>query len=202
MLLSDLNILNRLVADDEQCIFISPLTDPIAQLGSSSLDVRLGTEFKVPMVIDTTCIDLTAPAEDIKRQITEYFRSERVHVGEPFVLHPGEFVLATTMEFIRLPRDIAARLEGRSSLGRLGIEVHSTAGFVDPGFEGSLTFELKNAGKLPVRLRPGLRVAQLCFFVVHDVQVPYNVRNQSKYGGMLDAELSRIHLDRELRRKP
>ncbi|MBI4717041.1 MAG: dCTP deaminase [Planctomycetes bacterium] len=200
MLLSDLQILERLVRDDPECIFVSPLIDPVLQLGPSSLDVRIGSEIKTPRVIGSTCIDLTASGEEIERQISQYFETRRVSPEEAFVLHPGEFALASTLEFIRLPRDIAARLEGRSSYGRLGIEVHSTAGFVDPGYDGNLTFELKNSGKLPVKLRPGLRVAQLCFFTVNDVQVPYNLRPQSKYGGLQGVGLSRIHLDMEVAR--
>lgn len=201
MLLSDIQILERLVAEDPECIFVSPLVNPLDQLGPSSLDVHLGATLQVPAVFDTSCIDLTLTKGEVKRQVDHYFRTEQVVVENGFVLHPGEFALGATLEFIRLPKDIAARLEGRSSFGRLGVEVHSTAGFVDPGFEGPLTFELKNSGRLPVKLTPGLRVAQLCFFAVSDVQVPYNLRKSSKYRDTLDAELSRIHLDREVRAK-
>ncbi len=198
LLLSDIQILERLVQDDERCIFVSPLIDPSAQIGPSSLDIRLAAVIRVPRPIAATCIDLTAKPEEIKRDIERYFQTQRVAPGDAFVLHPGQFALGSTLEFIRLPCDIAARLEGRSSLGRLGLEVHSTAGFVDPGFEGYLTFELNNVGNIPVRLYPGLRVAQLCFFTVMDVQVPYSKKLHSKYGGDLGPGLSRVYEDPEL----
>jgi len=110
------------------------------------------------------------------------------------VMHPGEFVLASTLEYFRLPRDLAGRLEGRSSLGRLGLQVHATAGFVDPGFHGNLTFELINSGSLPVRIAPGFRLGQMCFFPVQNVQVPY----EGKYAGSISAEASRIEEDSEI----
>ena len=112
------------------------------------------------------------------------------------MLHPGAFLLASTLEFIRLPRDIAGRLEGRSSLGRLGLQVHATAGFVDPGFEGTLTFELINSGKLPIRVFPGMRLGQICFFHVPEVQVPYG--KQRKYAHSVGVALTGIDKDREI----
>ena len=84
--------------------------------------------------------------------------------GQPFVLHPGEFVLGATYESVTLPDDVAARLEGKSSLGRLGLLTHSTAGFIDPGFEGNVTLELSNTATLPINLWPGMKIGQLCFF--------------------------------------
>lgn len=192
LLLSDVQIMRRLVEDDQRCIFVSPLVNPTAQIGPSSLDVHLGVEIKIPITADETHIDLTKMETN-----TSYFRVQRVGIDGAFVLHPGEFTLASTLEFIRLPQDIAARLEGRSSIARLGIAVHATAGFVDPGWEGQLTFELTNVGKLPVKLRPGLRIAQLCFFKISDCQVPYDLREASKYGGALGPGLSKIKEDSE-----
>ena len=122
----------------------------------------------------------------------------RIRPDGHVVLHPGEFTLASTLEFFRLPRDIAGRLEGRSSLGRLGLQVHATAGFVDPGFEGTLTFELINSGKLPLKISPGVRLGQICFFRVAEVQVGYLDKVNSKYGGRLGTEISRIHEDPEI----
>lgn len=196
--LSDLEILKRLVAPDDECIFVSPLVDPGVQLGPSSLDVRLGTELVVKRTTSSTHMDLSGSRSDLKARAREYSVVRRIGPAERFVLHPGEFTLAHTLEFIRLPRDIAARLEGRSSLGRLGLQVHATAGFVDPGYEGVLTFELINSGKLPVALKPGIRLGQLCFFSVQPVQIPYNKRNSSKYSGKLSVALSQIDEDREM----
>jgi dCTP deaminase len=99
---------------------------------------------------------------------------------------------------MRLPRDIAGRLEGRSSLGRLGLQVHATAGFVDPGFEGILTFELINSGKLPVRVFPGMRLGQICFFRVPDVQALYQKKRLSKYAGGLGVVFTQIQNDPEI----
>lgn len=201
LLLSDIQIMRRLVEEDEQCIFVSPLVNPAVQIGPSSLDVHLGVEIKIPITADETHIDLTKMDRSAGRgKKTSQFRVRRVGVDGAFVLHPGEFTLASTLEFIRLPRDIAARLEGRSSLARLGVSVHTTAGFVDPGFEGQLTFELTNVSKLPVRLEPGLRLAQLCFFKISACQVPYDVRKHSKYSGAFGPVLSKIAEDSEFGR--
>lgn len=196
-LLSDLEILDRLVRTDDSCIFLTPLIDPVEQIGPASLDVRLGTELRVARNIAIATIDLTGE-EDFQASKTLYYEARRVPADGSFVLHPGEFALASTLEYIRLPRDIAARLEGRSSMGRLGLIVHATAGFVDPGFEGALTFELANAGKVPVRLKPGLRLGQLCFIGVRDVQVGYMLKRSNKYGGKTGVEVTRAEEDVEV----
>jgi dCTP deaminase len=118
---------------------------------------------------------------ELEQQIKKSTTTWLIQPEEYFVLHPGEFALASTLEFICLPDDIAGRLEGRSTWGRLGLQIHATAGFVDPGFRGSLTFELINSGKLPIKLSPGLRLGQICFFRVHEVQVNYKMKKRSKY---------------------
>ncbi|MCG8409018.1 MAG: dCTP deaminase [Phycisphaerales bacterium] len=200
-LLSDLEILDRITRiDNDSCIFITPLIDPDVQLGPSSLDVRLSTKLEVPVTLDVTHIDLAVrrQADSVKARVERNFQSRAIEPEGRFVLHPGEFSLGSTLEFIRLPCDIAARLEGRSSIARLGLEVHSTAGFVDPGYEGELTFELKNVGRLPVVLRPGLRVAQLCFFRLSNVERPYNSKPHQKYGGSVGPRRSGIDKDPEL----
>lgn len=196
-LLSDLEILERLVAEEPYLVFVSPLIDPTTQLGPSSLDLRLGLDLVTTRVIASTHIDLTAGKQKLNEQKSRYMRKVRLRPNDDFVLHPGEFVLASTLEFIRLPMDIAGRLEGRSSLGRLGLQVHATAGFVDPGFEGSLTFELINSGKLPVKIFPGIRLGQLCLFKIKDVQVPYTKKSHSKYA-RLGVELTHIENDPEI----
>ncbi len=200
VMLSDMEILERLVAEGDDCIFVSPLIDLRAQLGPSSLDVRLGTELVTTKTSGNTHIDLGAGKESVEEQTTNYALVRQIAPDGYFVLHPGEFALAHTLEYIRLPRDIAARIEGRSSFGRLGLQIHATAGFVDPGFEGALTFELMNSGKLPVKLTPGVRLGQLCFFGVSPVQVSYMEKRYSKYGKRLGVELARIHEDPEVTR--
>lgn len=197
-LLSDLQILERLVAHDRKCVFVSPLINPRAQLGPSSLDVHLGTEICFAQTINRSELNLTASKAEIGSALSSYITKRSLGPDETFVLHPREFVLGATLEFVRLPKDIAARIEGRSSLGRVGLQVHATAGYVDPGFEGTLTFELINAGSLPLRILPGLRIAQLCFFKLQEVEVGYTDKEYSKYSGFLGAEVSRISDDPEI----
>lgn len=198
-LLGDIQILSRLVArNDVQLLFVSPLVSPLTQLGPSSLDVRLGTDVYVTATSTLSHLDLEVDRAVLERQKRQYFRRQRVGPDGEFFLHPGEFVLATTLEYFRFPRDIAGRLEGRSSLGRLGLQVHATAGFVDPGFEGNLTFELINSGNLPIRIAPGFRLGQLCFFPVSGVQVAYGDKPNAKYSGSISAEPSRIETDPEI----
>ena len=194
MLLSDLEILKRLTdPDPTRRIVITPLIDPVAQIGPSSIDVRLGVGFKVPVTSHVPYIDPYKPSFVAAR----YMRDVEVPVDEPFYIHPGEFVLATTLEYIHVPPDLGCRLEGRSSWGRMGLLVHATAGFIDPGFSGRVTFELYNAGRLPLLLKPGDRMAQLCFLNLTGVpQIPYDRRPESKYNQLLSVEGSRIWKDR------
>jgi dCTP deaminase len=123
----------------------------------SSVDVRLDRSFRL---FDNHKYPFIDPAEDQP----ELTRLISVDPGEPFILHPGEFALGSTFERISLPDDIAARLEGKSSLGRLGLLTHSTAGFIDPGFTGHVTLELSNVATLPIKLWPGMKIGQVCYF--------------------------------------
>ncbi|WP_084105189.1 dCTP deaminase [Demequina sp. NBRC 110056] len=123
----------------------------------SSIDVRLDKYFRVFDNHKYAAIDPSAEQPELTRLV-------EVKGDGPFVLHPGEFVLGSTYESVELPDDIAARLEGKSSLGRLGLLTHSTAGFIDPGFEGNVTLELSNMATLPINLWPGMKIGQLCFF--------------------------------------
>ena len=194
MLLSDLDILKRLVHPEPGMrIIITPLIDPLAQIGPSSLDVRLGVGFKVTVTSHLPSIDpYSKPSV-----AAQYMREIELPIGEPLYLHPGEFVLASTLEYIHVPRDLGCRLEGRSSWGRLGLLVHATAGFIDPGYSGNLTFELFNAGRLPIELKPGSRMAQLCFMSMSNTpRIPYDLRPESKYNRLLTAESSRIWRDK------
>ena len=130
--------------------------DP-AMVQPSSVDVRLDRYFRL---FDNHKYPFIDPAED-QPDLTHLIE---VAPDEAFVLHPGEFVLGSTFEQVTLPDDIAARLEGKSSLGRLGLLTHSTAGFIDPGFSGHVTLELSNVATLPIKLWPGMKIGQLCFF--------------------------------------
>ena len=195
MLLHDLDILRRLVHKDRsKRIVITPLSEPVKQIGPCSVDVRLGVSFKVPVTSHLGDID---PYSD-ETIADRYMTAMELPVGAPFFLHPREFVLACTLEYLRVPYDLACRLEGRSSWGRLGLLVHTTAGFIDPGFSGNVTFELYNAGRLPIKLKPGYRMAQLCFMQLVDTPaVPYDLRPESKYNRQLSAESSRIWTERK-----
>jgi dCTP deaminase len=126
-------------------------------LQPSSIDVRLDRFFRLFDNHRYAVIDPSTEQPDLTRLV-------EVEPDEPFVLHPGEFVLGSTFENVTLPDDVAARLEGKSSLGRLGLLTHSTAGFIDPGFNGHVTLELSNVATLPITLWPGMKIGQMCFF--------------------------------------
>jgi dCTP deaminase len=125
----------------------------------ASIDLRLGDSFRVFHNHRTTAIDLRDPPANLTEEVV-------VPPGETFVIHPGEFCLGRTLEWVQIPDDIVARIEGKSSLGRLGLIVHATAGFCDPGFEGTLTLELNNLTRVPIRLYPDLPIAQLSFMTL------------------------------------
>ncbi|MBU4337694.1 MAG: dCTP deaminase [Actinobacteria bacterium] len=152
MLLSDRDIRAELGAGR---VVLDPFDPEMVQ--PSSVDVRLDKFFRL---FDNHRYQVIDPAAE-QPELTHLVE---VPEGEPFVLHPGEFVLGSTYEQVTLPDDVAARLEGKSSLGRLGLLTHSTAGFVDPGFSGHVTLELSNVATLPILLWPGMKVGQLCFF--------------------------------------
>ena len=152
MLLSDRDIRAQL---DSGRIMLDPY-DPV-MIQPSSIDVRLDRFFRL---FDNHKYAVIDPAED-QPDLTHLVEPDG---DEPFVLHPGEFVLGSTYEAVTLPDDVAARLEGKSSLGRLGLLTHSTAGFIDPGFTGHVTLELSNVATLPIKLWPGMKIGQMCFF--------------------------------------
>ncbi len=150
MLLSDRDIRAEVEAGR---VKVEPFTEAMIQ--PSSVDVRLDRFFRVFENHKYSVIDPSIEQVDLTREIA-------VDADDHFILHPGEFVLASTYEVITLPDDIAGRLEGKSSLGRLGLLTHSTAGFIDPGFSGHITLELSNVANLPVKLFPGMKIGQLC----------------------------------------
>jgi len=153
----------------------------------ASVDFSLGNEFRVFRHTEVTHIDTK---KGVKEEMTELIKIPK---GKSFTIHPGEFVLATTIEKIVLPGDLMARLDGRSSLGRLGIVIHSTAGSVDPGFEGTLTLEMTNISKVPVVLWPGIKVCRLTFeTLTSPSEKPYHKRKTSKYKCQKGPCLSRI----------
>lgn len=181
---------------EEGKIVIDPLKDE-QQIQPSSVDMRLGDEFKVFKVIRKPYID-PKDGEDI----AEYMESSTVPEGEAFIIHPNEFALATTQEYVKVPDDLVARVEGRSSMGRLGVTMHVTAGYVDPGFEGRITLEISNIGAMPVALYPGQRVCQLVFeTMTTPAELPYgHPKRNSKYMKQLKPESSRVKLDYELKK--
>ena len=151
MILSDRSIREALAAGR---IVIDPLDDGAVQ--PSSVDLRLGPSFRVFR-------NHTLGHIDVKQDLSELTTLLEADEDDPFILHPGEFVLGCTLERVVLPADVVARLEGKSSLGRLGLLIHSTAGFVDPGFDGQLTLELSNVANLPITLYPQMRIGQISF---------------------------------------
>jgi dCTP deaminase len=157
-------------------------------LQPSSFDVRLDRFFRL---FDNHKYPYIDPAE----QQDDLTRLVEVKSDEAFILHPGEFVLGSTFEFVTLPDDVAARLEGKSSLGRLGLLTHSTAGFVDPGFKGHVTLELSNTATLPIKLWPGMKIGQLCFFkLTSPSEFPYGSdKYSSRYQGQRGPTASRSH---------
>ena len=181
---------------EEGKIVIDPLKDE-QQIQPSSVDMRLGDEFKVFKVIRKPYID---PKDE--EDIAEYMESSTVPEGEAFIIHPNEFALATTQEYVKVPDDLVARVEGRSSMGRLGVTRHVTAGYVDPGFEGRITLEISNIGAMPVALYPGQRVCQLVFeTMTTPAELPYgHPKRNSKYMKQLKPESSRVKLDYELKK--
>lgn len=181
MLLSDRDIRAGIEAGD---IALDPFDPGMVQ--PSSVDVRIDRFFRL---FDNHRYPFIDPAEEQP----ELTRLVEVGADEPFILHPGEFVLASTFEQVTLGTGYAARLEGKSSLGRLGLLTHSTAGFIDPGFQGHVTLELSNMATLPIKLWPGMKIGQLCFFrLSSDAEHPYgSAQYQSRYLGQRGPTASR-----------
>jgi dCTP deaminase len=156
----------------------------------SSVDMRVDRKFRVFHNARRPFIDVREPMDDLTELV-------EVSDDEPFILHPGEFVLGQTLERVRLPDDIVARLEGKSSLGRLGLLIHSTAGFVDAGWEGNLTLELSNVATLPITIYHGMPIGQISFMRMDSpVETPYGTdETGSKYQGQAEPTPSRFYLN-------
>ena len=174
--------IRRLV--EEGRIAIDPWDPGMVQ--PASVDLRLGESFRVFHNFRVPAIDLADPPTNLTEHIV-------VQEGDPFVIHPGEFCLGRTQEWVELPDDLVARIEGKSSLGRLGLIVHATAGFVDPGWKGTLTLEITNLTRVPIILWPGKPIAQLSFMTLdRPAERPYGHPDLgSHYHGQVDATESR-----------
>jgi dCTP deaminase len=185
MLLSDRDIREQL---ESGRVGLDPLD--LGMIQPSSIDVRLDKYFRL---FDNHKYPFIDPRED-QQELTQLVE---IADSEPFILHPGEFVLGSTYELVTLPDDIAARLEGKSSLGRLGLLTHSTAGFVDPGFSGHVTLELSNVATLPIKLWPGMKIGQLCFIKLSSAaEKPYgSTEYSSRYQGQRGPTASRSYLN-------
>jgi len=176
MILSDRDIKAALLAKQ---IVVKPKPDLYNQLGTSSLDLRLGYHFRVFKHRKKPFIDPLDP-ETISGMTEEVKISKK----EPYVIQPGEFVLSSVLEWVELPNNLSARIDGRSSLGRLGLVIHSTAGHIDAGFKGSITMELSNIGMMPIILYPKMRICQLVFEMLSSpTEQPYTERHDARYHG-------------------
>lgn len=174
MILSDTTLLRRLFSSKDG-LKIDHITDVDMQVQPASVDLRLAADFirvrKTPIGV----IDLLHPEQEI----------DRITADKNFIIEPGEFILAATQERVTVPNDLVGRVDGRSSLGRLGLVVHVTAGFIDPGFSGRITLELANFNPNPLRLHVGMRICQISFETLsEEVQRPYGPERGSKYVGV------------------
>jgi dCTP deaminase len=184
VILSDRDIRKQI---DSGRLVIEPFDERMIQ--PSSVDLRVDRTFRIFANTRYPYIDVRQPMEDLTEEVD-------VKDGEAFILHPGEFVLGSTLERVTLPDDLVARIEGKSSLGRLGLLIHSTAGFVDAGWSGHLTLELSNVANLPITIYPGMKIGQLCLFeMTSPAERPYGDRG--KYQGQRGPTPSRFYEDFE-----
>ena len=178
MVLSDRSIREQLAAGR---LVIDPWDEEMLQ--PSSVDVRVDADFRVFHNNRRAHIDVKEPNDDLTEVVS-------ITDGEAFILHPGEFVLGSTLERVALPDDLVARLEGKSSLGRLGLLIHSTAGYVDPGFDGMITLELSNVARLPISIYPGMPIGQISF---QQLTTPVDRPYRGKYQGQRGPTASSYH---------
>lgn len=183
---------------DDEVIIIVPKPDT-SMISGVSVDIRLGNEFRVFQDHTAPFVDLSAPKSEVQQAMNSIM-SEEIHIadGDAFFLHPGELALAVTYESVTLPDNIVGWLDGRSSLARLGLMVHVTAHRIDPGWSGQIVLEFFNSGKLPLALRPKMKIAALNFETMSSSAArPYNKRQDAKYKGQKGAVASRISEDDE-----
>ncbi|MFP6594066.1 MAG: dCTP deaminase [Dehalococcoidia bacterium] len=190
MVLSDRSIKEALAA---RRIVIDPLNERDIQ--PASVDLHLDKSILVFR-------NSSKPYIDVREDMTDLTERQEIPGDKPFILHPGEFILGGTTERIELPNDIVARLEGKSSLGRIGLVIHSTAGYIDPGWKGNLTLELTNVARLPITLYSGMRIGQISFQrMTTEVDRPYGSSELgSRYQGQSEPTTSRLHIDFDERR--
>ncbi|MCB0873181.1 MAG: dCTP deaminase [Thermoleophilia bacterium] len=178
MVLSDRTIREQIAAGR---LVVDPFDDALIQ--PSSIDVRVDAGFRVFQNSRQPYIDVRNPSPDLTDLVT-------ASPDEPFILHPGEFVLGSTLERIGIPDDLVGRLEGKSSLGRLGLLIHSTAGYIDPGWDGQITLELSNVARLPITIYPGMPIGQISFLTLTTpVDAPY----RGKYHGQVGPTASEYY---------
>ncbi len=182
MILSDVTIREEIKAGR---ILIDPFDESCVQ--PSSIDLHVDAQFRV-------FANSRYPYIDVRREMPDLTELVEVTEGDPFILHPGEFVLGSTLERVGIPDDLVARLEGKSSLGRLGLLIHSTAGYVDPGWDGYLTLELSNVANLPITIYPTMKIGQISFFRLSTpAERPYgSSQTKSKYQGQRGPTASRF----------
>jgi len=174
---------------EEGRLVVEPLEDRDIQIQPAWIDLRLGNRFHIFKITSTPFIDTRTDSESQTEKLT-------VEDGDPFVIHPGEFILGSIKEYIKMPPDLMGVVDGRSSLGRLGIVIHSTSASINPGWEGEFVLEITNIGKMPVAVYPGQRIAKL---VLHRLsspaERPYNVRKEAKYNKEKDVTATKAHED-------
>ena len=184
MILSDRDIKAEIATGK---LKVENMSDPALQIQPSGIDIRLGNEFRIFKSISIPYIDPRNPVEN-------YTESIQIEDDKPFILHPGEFVLASTKEYIGMPTHLVGILDGRSSLGRLGVTVHTTASGINPGWEGRITLEVTNIGKIPIALYPGMRIAKLTFArLTSEPDIPYGKRGNEKYQKQTGLDESKLH---------
>ena len=184
MILSDVDIKREV---KRKHLIITPFD--LSSIQPASYDVRLGNEIRIYRNITNAYLDV----RDNPRNFMELVRIKK---GDPMILHPREFVLGTTIERVKIPRDLIARLDGKSSLGRLGIIIHATAGYIDPGFRGNLTLEMTNVSNIPIALYPGMKIGQVSFMRLETPsEIPYGKPRGSKYQNQKGPTPSKIWKD-------
>lgn len=184
MILSDVDIKREV---KKKHLVITPYDSSFVQ--PASYDVKLGSEVRIFK-------NLTIAFLDLKEDSKDFMELVRIKNGKPFIIHPGEFVLGSSVKKVKIPRDMIARLDGKSSLGRLGIIIHATAGYIDPGFRGYLTLEMTNVSNIPIALYPGMKIGQVSFMRLETpAEMPYGNERGSKYQNQKGPTASRIWKD-------
>jgi len=186
--LADTQLLRRLNRKDDRRLVVRPLVDP-SQVGGTTIDLRLGTEWEVLRTTRFQALDPSDPESTVNALLDASVEQFRLTSGQTqgLVLHPGELILALTLEYLKIPFDLWGNVEGRSTWARLGLQVHASAGMIDAGFNGYLTLELQNTSRLPMVLTPGLRVAQVALFNVQGVARPYMTKRGAAYSDQTTA---------------